>query len=300
MAAGESWCAAKSKCVRSWEEPCDAPKPPTPPIGPQKDANGCLVAAGYSWCAAKSKCLRSWEEPCDAPKPPTPAAKAAAEKPRVDCVGAWSDYDNACTAGGNPQQCRTYHWRVWPSTWPWDPNPAKQCPYENGHRECRDCTKQSYRCQDAYRFSTVGNVPFKKIKSLGPRNQPSGAHCQSVVNHYVHKYAHNHIQALAGGGSSKYGPPQGGPKGAIFASPHSVRGTDIGEIVFPSGVDQPNGDVSRVFVNGVYYYARLGCTANVVRCGNGEISGSGSCSVHLTSVQPFCVKQKVFTPWPKN
>merc|ERR1719373_369977 len=112
-----------------------------------------------------------------------------------------------------------------------------------------------------------------------------------AVSDYVHNYAKNNIQALIG---TRNGPPQGGPAGAIFGSPNSVRGTDIGEIVFPSGASPPSGDFSRAFVNSLYYYVRPACSANVVRCGFGEISGSGSCCVQLTSVEPFCLKGQNF------
>jgi hypothetical protein len=149
----------------------------------------------------------------------------------------------------------------------------------------------SWQCQDAYRFSTVGQVPFKVIERLAAGEQPNGARCQKAVSDYVQNYAKNNIQSLVG---TRNGPAQGGPQGAIFGSPRSVRGTDIGEIVFPQGASPPSGDFSRAFVNSVYYYVRPACSANVVRCGNGEISGSGSCSIQLTSVEPFCVKRQDF------
>ncbi len=137
-------------------------------------------------------------------------------------------------------------------------------------------------------------APIQVIKKIPAEEQPNGAHCQRLVDHYVRNYAKNHIQALVG---SSNGPPQGGPEGAIFGPPRSTRGTDIGNIVFPTGASPPQGDFIRAFVNSVYYYVRLACSSNVVRCGGGEISGSGSCSVQLTSVEPFCTKRQEFTPW---
>ncbi len=37
---------------------------PTPLVGADRDAHGCIGSAGYSWCDLKNKCLRTWEEPC--------------------------------------------------------------------------------------------------------------------------------------------------------------------------------------------------------------------------------------------
>jgi hypothetical protein len=74
--AGYSWCEAKQKCLREWEEPCAAaptPGPTTVMPGSDRDEHGCIGSAGYTWCEAKQKCLRVWEEPCT---PATPAANA--------------------------------------------------------------------------------------------------------------------------------------------------------------------------------------------------------------------------------
>jgi len=61
IAAGYTWCEAKQKCLRSWEEECKAE---APLVGGDKDEHGCIGSAGYTWCEAKQKCLRSWEEEC--------------------------------------------------------------------------------------------------------------------------------------------------------------------------------------------------------------------------------------------
>jgi hypothetical protein len=58
-AAGYSWCEAKQKCLRTFEENCTEQV-----IGGDKDEHGCLIAAGYSWCEAKQKCLKAFEESC--------------------------------------------------------------------------------------------------------------------------------------------------------------------------------------------------------------------------------------------
>ena len=47
-------------------------------------------------------------------------------------------------------------------------------------------TEVSWQCQDAYRFSTVGQVPFKVIEKIPDGQQPSGARCQKAVSDYVH------------------------------------------------------------------------------------------------------------------
>jgi putative hemolysin len=61
IAAGYSWCEAKQKCIRSWEENCTKTEQL---VGNDKDEHGCIGSAGYSWCEAKQKCIRSWEENC--------------------------------------------------------------------------------------------------------------------------------------------------------------------------------------------------------------------------------------------
>jgi len=73
--AGYSWCEAKQKCLRVWEEKCESASAASSAssaaetssdrlIGGDKDEHGCLGPAGYTWCAAKQKCLRVWEEEC--------------------------------------------------------------------------------------------------------------------------------------------------------------------------------------------------------------------------------------------
>lgn len=62
--AGYSWCEAKAKCIRVWEEDCNAVMP-----GSDRDEHSCIPSAGYSWCEAKQKCIRSWEEECVAVEP---------------------------------------------------------------------------------------------------------------------------------------------------------------------------------------------------------------------------------------
>jgi len=62
--AGYSWCDAKQKCLRIWEEECNASNNGLI-VGGDKDEHGCIGSAGYSWCEAKQKCLRVWEEECD-------------------------------------------------------------------------------------------------------------------------------------------------------------------------------------------------------------------------------------------
>jgi hypothetical protein len=59
--AGYSWCDAKQKCIRQWEENCTAEQQLA---GKYRDSHGCIVSSGYSWCDAKQKCIRSWKEKC--------------------------------------------------------------------------------------------------------------------------------------------------------------------------------------------------------------------------------------------
>jgi hypothetical protein len=96
IAAGYSWCDAKQKCLRAWEENCTeagasaaGSASATCPAGQwfcgltakcikdgeicsngmaggDVDQHGCKPSAGYSWCASKQKCLRTWEEGCPA------------------------------------------------------------------------------------------------------------------------------------------------------------------------------------------------------------------------------------------
>ena len=61
--AGYTWCEAKQKCLREWEEACEEE---APLIGGDRDEHGCIPSAGYTWCEAKQKCLRPWEEECEA------------------------------------------------------------------------------------------------------------------------------------------------------------------------------------------------------------------------------------------
>ena len=56
--AGYSWCAAKGKCIRPWEEACTPVVP-----GSDRDEHGCIASAGYSWSPEQSKCIRPWEKP---------------------------------------------------------------------------------------------------------------------------------------------------------------------------------------------------------------------------------------------
>lgn len=85
--AGYSWCEAKQKCIRPWEENCtttctqearicpdgtpvertgpDCQFAPCPQlVGNDSDEHGCKGSAGYTWCEAKQMCIRPWEENC--------------------------------------------------------------------------------------------------------------------------------------------------------------------------------------------------------------------------------------------
>jgi len=79
--AGYSWCAEKSKCLRTWEENCTESSTGNDTIGGVLDSNGCNPSAGYTWCAEKSKCLRVWEEPCSSLEPTAPANNSSVARP---------------------------------------------------------------------------------------------------------------------------------------------------------------------------------------------------------------------------
>merc|ERR1712196_591126 len=72
ISAGFHWCEPLNKCLRPWEEKCeaapDAPISSTTDVampGSGRDPYGCIPSAGYRWCAALDKCLRPFEEDCD-------------------------------------------------------------------------------------------------------------------------------------------------------------------------------------------------------------------------------------------
>jgi len=71
-AAGYSWCAALSECIRAWETDCSDDDTDLV-LGGDLDDNGCKASAGYSWCESLSECIRAWETDCGDPTPqPTP------------------------------------------------------------------------------------------------------------------------------------------------------------------------------------------------------------------------------------
>jgi len=64
--AGYTWCAAKQKCLREWEENCAAGEG-TNVSAPQANASvlhGCNISAGYVWCMEKQRCILSSGEQC--------------------------------------------------------------------------------------------------------------------------------------------------------------------------------------------------------------------------------------------
>lgn len=104
LGTGFSWCEVKKKCLRQWEEPCEAstnvpvcasgevvcttllqkqgmncalgkcfavPSSKPQPFGRTRDVHGCVTGGGYQWCESKKKCTRQWEEACEevAPEP---------------------------------------------------------------------------------------------------------------------------------------------------------------------------------------------------------------------------------------
>jgi len=58
--AGETWCESTQKCFMPANEKC-----PQILVGNDSDVHGCKISTGYAWCEQKQKCLREWEETCD-------------------------------------------------------------------------------------------------------------------------------------------------------------------------------------------------------------------------------------------
>merc|ERR1712129_278909 len=85
--AGYSWCVAKAKCYRSWEESCNS----TSVCGADSDENGCIATAGYSWCELTAKCYRPWEEKCEATSTEAPTTTESFEKVVRKVVSRISD-----------------------------------------------------------------------------------------------------------------------------------------------------------------------------------------------------------------
>ncbi|MDD5317548.1 MAG: hypothetical protein PHF51_02325 [Candidatus ainarchaeum sp.] len=78
--AGYSWCGAKNKCIRMWEENCageggncttvsDCGMGAARCVGgkcTQYDEDGCVPDGGYTWCEARHECIQPWAENCTA------------------------------------------------------------------------------------------------------------------------------------------------------------------------------------------------------------------------------------------
>ena len=61
--AGYTWCEAKQKCLRDWEENCTADVPVAAPISAD-ELRGCNSSKGYEWCKEKQRCILSAKEKC--------------------------------------------------------------------------------------------------------------------------------------------------------------------------------------------------------------------------------------------
>eukprot|EP00750_Incisomonas_marina_P001631 INCI1139.1.p1 GENE.INCI1139.1~~INCI1139.1.p1 ORF type:complete len:232 (-),score=43.55 INCI1139.1:182-877(-) len=62
--AGYTWCESSSKCIRVWEEDCEALAKPTTTaaaklLGGKGDDN-CCITCGYRWCEDAQKCVQPW------------------------------------------------------------------------------------------------------------------------------------------------------------------------------------------------------------------------------------------------
>jgi len=88
---GETYCAATHKCIRPWEEKCEAPKVSG---GGDLDAHGCKPSTGEVYCATTHKCIRPWEEKCG----------------EETLLKAGGDLDaNGCKPSTGEQYCATLH-----------------------------------------------------------------------------------------------------------------------------------------------------------------------------------------------
>jgi len=61
--AGYTWCAAKAKCLREWEENCTA-EVPIPALTSGNELHGCNISGGYEWCMEKQRCILPSQEKC--------------------------------------------------------------------------------------------------------------------------------------------------------------------------------------------------------------------------------------------
>jgi len=61
--AGYTWCEAKQKCLREWEENCTAEAPQFP-SGAPGGLHGCNTSGGYEWCMEKQRCILPSDEKC--------------------------------------------------------------------------------------------------------------------------------------------------------------------------------------------------------------------------------------------
>jgi hypothetical protein len=61
--AGYTWCAAKQKCLREWEENCTA-EAALPEPNKSIDLHGCNASKGLEWCKEKQRCIISADEKC--------------------------------------------------------------------------------------------------------------------------------------------------------------------------------------------------------------------------------------------
>lgn len=84
--AGYSWCEAKAKCLRSWEEPCEESSVPVPTLSRQSVD-----------CAPQQRnigmCTKEFQPVC---------AKVQVQCIKAPCDAVMETYSNGCEACNNP------------------------------------------------------------------------------------------------------------------------------------------------------------------------------------------------------
>jgi len=102
--AGYTWCEAKAKCIRPWEENCTSQLD-----GGDRDSHGCIPSAGFTWCEALSQCIRPWLTNCTAVPTGGAACKTVADcgAGAARCVnGTCTQYDeHGCVPDGGYSWC---------------------------------------------------------------------------------------------------------------------------------------------------------------------------------------------------
>lgn len=140
--AGYQWCAAKQKCLRPWEESCQASTAYVPNNTIYNYSptvyDRCDRGSGYIWCAAKQMCIQPWMEDCASPwtSPyyPTPDNTVVDRHGCITSQGYyWCEAQNTCMPSGSTCVARRATTGRGYFTQPWD---AFGCDTYAGERWC--------------------------------------------------------------------------------------------------------------------------------------------------------------------